>query len=345
VEPPPMPLFIHCERSRFVSSQVLKQGLCVTKILALIICTALYASTYPCVAAESSTLLERRDGFVDACGAIVYYESIGQGRPLMVLHGGPGVPHGYFLPYLLPLAKHHRLIFMDERGSGRSQRLADFKQYTLDAMACDADAVRRALGLKTVDVMGHSFGGILAQAYAIKYPSTIRRLILASTGSSAARVNADFKLIKESLDPVLRARIEALELKGILGEDGAQLPEYRKLADEAESSYEYVVRPPPWDDHGESFGWDALSEMWGSRSDFHIDGSLARFDFVPSLHDLQMATLIILGDHDLISVATAEETHAALRSSKVTVLARSGHMTFVDQIDAFLNDVSAFLDD
>lgn len=340
-----MPLFIHCEGSRSVSSRCSSSGSCVTKILALIICIISYAATCPCVAAESAALLEKRDGFVDACGAIVYYETIGQGRPLMVLHGGPGVPHGYFLPYLLPLARHHRLIFMDERGSGRSQRLADFKGYTLDNMACDADAVRRALGLKTIDVMGHSFGGILAQAYAIKYPSRIRRLILASTGSSATRVNADFKLIKDSLDPVLRAQIDALELKGILGADGAQLPEYRKLADEAESSYEYVVRPPPWDDRGEPFGWDVLNEMWGSRSDFHIDGNLTAFDFVPSLHNLQMPTLIILGDHDLISTATAEETHAALRNYRVTVLARSGHSTFVDQMDAFLNDVSAFLDD
>ena len=313
-------------------------------LLALIICIAGYAAAHPCVAAESAALLDRRDGFVDACGAIVYYETIGQGRPLMVLHGGPGAPHGYFLPYLLPLARHHRLVFMDERGSGRSERLADFKAYTLDNLACDADAVRRALGLGTVDVMGHSFGGILAQAYAIKYPSTVRRLILASTGSSALRINADFKLIKDSQAPALRAKIDALELKGIIGADGAQLPEYRKLADEAEASYEYAGRPPQWDDHGDSIGWDTLTEIWGSRSDFHIDGNIAGFDFVPGLRKLQMPTLIILGDHDLVSRTSADESHAAIRNSKLIILGHSGHMTFVDQTDAFLQDVSAFLD-
>ena len=313
-------------------------------ILALILCITGFAAAKSCVAAGSAALLDRRDGFVDACGAVVYYETIGQGRPLMVLHGGPGAPHGYFLPYLLPLAKHHRLVFMDERGSGRSERLANFKGYTLDNLACDADAVRRALGLKTVDVMGHSFGGILAQAYAIKYPSTVRRLILAGTGSSASRINADFKLIKDSLAPALRAQIDALELKGIIGADGAQLPDYRKLADEAEASYEYAGRPPQWDGHDDAIGWDVLNEIWGSRSDFHIDGNLAGFNFVPALRKLQMPTLIILGDHDLVSTATADETHAAIRNSKVIVLARSGHMTFVDQADAFLHDVSAFLD-
>jgi proline iminopeptidase len=313
-------------------------------ILALITCMAGCAAAYPAAAAEPAALLEKRDGYVEACGAIIYYETIGQGRPLMVLHGGPGATHGYFLPYLLPLARHHRLVFMDERGSGRSERLANFKGYTLDNMACDVDAVRRALGLKSVDVMGHSFGGILAQAYTIKYPSNVRRLILADTGSSASRINADFELIKDSLEPVLRAQIDALELKGAVGADGAQLPEYRKLADEAEASYEYVGRSPQWDDHGDSLGWDVLTEMWGSRSDFHIDGNLAGFDFVPALRNLQMPTLIILGDHDLVSRTTAEETHSAIRNSKLIILERSGHMTFVDQMDAFLHDVSAFLD-
>ena len=191
---------------------------------------------------------------------------------------------------------------------------------------------------------GPLLGGILAQAYAIKYPLTIRRLILAGTGSSASRVNADFKLIKDSLAPALRAQIDALELKGMIGADGAQLPEYRKLADEAEAAYEHVGRPPQWDDHGESIGWDVLTEMWGGRSDFHIDGNLAGFDFVLALRNLPVPTLIILGDHDLVSTATADETHSAIRNSKVIVLGRSGHMTFVDQMDAFLNDVSAFLE-
>lgn len=314
------------------------------KVLTVFIGIAGCAVAHLCAAAEPVALLEKRDGYVAACGAIIYYETIGQGQPLMVLHGGPGAPHGYFLPYLLPLAKHHRLVFIDERGSGRSERLADFKGYTLANMACDVDAVRRALGLRTVDVMGHSFGGILAQAYAIMYPSSLRRLILADTGSSASRINADFKLIKDSLDPALREQIDALENRGIVGADGAQLSEYRKLADEAEASYEYAGRPPQWDDRGDPIGWDVLTEMWGGRSDFHIDGNLADFDFVPALRKLRMRTLIVLGDHDLVSTATAEETHSAIQNSRLIILARSGHMTFVDQTDAFLREVSGFLD-
>src|SRR6059058_541519 len=72
---------------------------------------------------EAANVFPIRDGFVDARGVLIYYWEIGRGTPLMVVHGGPGASHDYFLPYLLPLARRHKLIFIDERGSGRSQKL------------------------------------------------------------------------------------------------------------------------------------------------------------------------------------------------------------------------------
>jgi proline iminopeptidase len=280
---------------------------------------------------------------VDTGEAIIYYVTIGKGPPLMLLHGGPGSTHEYFLPYLLPLAKDRQLVLIDERGCGRSQRLNDPKRYTLDGMARDVEAVRVALNLGQIDLLGHSFGGILAQAVAINHPAGIRRLILASTGSSAARVNEDFRLIKNRLDKDLRAKIETLEARGIVGPDGAQLPEYRRLADEAEAPYNYFVRMPAWDGAGSPMGWDVLNEMWGAKSDFHIDGNLAGFDFTEGLRKLKIPALVIYGDHDLLTDATAEQSHAALAGSVLVKLPRSAHMTLVDQNAAFIDAVSRFL--
>src|SRR5215469_15422398 len=62
-----------------------------------------------------------KEGFVDAHGVLIYYMIVGRGAPLLVVHGGPGASHDYFLPYLLPLARSNQLIFIDERGSGRSE--------------------------------------------------------------------------------------------------------------------------------------------------------------------------------------------------------------------------------
>ena len=288
--------------------------------------------------------IESRDGYVDAHGAIIYYLTIGTGPPLVLLHGGPGTTHEYFLPYLLPLARRHQLVLIDERGCGRSQQLEDVTQYNLVDMAKDVEAVRVALNLGKVDLLGHSFGGILAQAVATQHPAGIRRLILASTGSSAARVNADFGRIKGSLNEELRRQIDAFEARGIIGADGAQLPEYRKLADQAEAPYNYLIRQPPWDSAHSPMGWDVLNQMWGAKSDFHIDGNLVGFDFTEALRKLSIPALIIYGDHDMVSDATAQESQAALAGSLLVKIPRSAHMTLVDQNAAFIDAVTRFLE-
>jgi proline iminopeptidase len=288
--------------------------------------------------------IERRDGYVDTGGAIVYYTTLGTGPPVVLLHGGPGTTHEYFLPYLLPLARHRQLVLIDERGSGRSHQLEDHAQYNLATMANDIEAVRAALDLGKIDLLGHSFGGILAQAVAIYHPAGIRRLILAATGSSAARINADFKRIKNSVDEKMRAQIEALEARGIIGADGAQLAEYRALVDQAEAPYSYFIRPPAWDSARTPMGWDVLNQIWGAKSDFHIDGNLAGFDFTEALRKLTIPALVIYGDHDMVTDATAQESHAALVGSALVKIPRSAHMMMVDQNAAFIDAVTHFLE-
>src|SRR6185503_9491591 len=144
-----------------------------------------------------SSVLPVEQGFVDTGEALVYYEAVGRGEPLVVLHGGPGASHDYFLPYLLPLARENRLIFLDERGSGRSEKLDDAKRYTVAAMAEDLEAVRKALKLGTINLLGHSYGGVLAQEYALKYPKALRRLVLCSTFHSTAAMNRVFEDMKK----------------------------------------------------------------------------------------------------------------------------------------------------
>src|SRR5271166_1498846 len=133
-----------------------------------------------------------QQGYVDAHGEMIYYEIIGHGPPLMIVHGGPGASHDYFLPYLLPLARTNRLIFIDERGSGRSSKLEDVHGYTVENMVEDVEAVRVALGLGKITLLGHSVGGVLAQAYALKYQKNMTHLILASTFSSTVELNKIF---------------------------------------------------------------------------------------------------------------------------------------------------------
>src|SRR2546430_16996187 len=119
-----------------------------------------------------------QEALIDAHGALVYYKIIGRGAPLMNGRGGPGASDDYFLPYLLPLMRTNRLIFIDERGSGRSEKLEDASQYTVENMVEDVEAVRQALKLGKDDLLRHSYGDVLAQAYAMKYQSKLSHQIL-----------------------------------------------------------------------------------------------------------------------------------------------------------------------
>ena len=169
------------------------------------------------------------DGFVDANGLRFFCKTHGDGPPLMMLHGGPGVDHSYLLPWLSPLSCTHQLVLFDQRGCGRSERLDDPREYTLQNMVEDTEALRRALGLREVVVLGHSFGGLLAQAYALRYPESIAGLILAGTAPSAAMVNRDFSRIKRRLPARLRRKIQAFEKTGIFRRDGRYYAEYGRI--------------------------------------------------------------------------------------------------------------------
>ena len=138
---------------------------------------------------NSASVYPIHEGFVDAHGEMIYYMIVGRGAPLMIVHGGPGASHDYFLPYLLPLARHNELVFIDERGSGRSQKLADPSGYTVENMVEDVEAVRQALNLGKITLLGHSYGGVLAQAYALKYQKNLTHLILCSTFPSTSQMN------------------------------------------------------------------------------------------------------------------------------------------------------------
>jgi proline iminopeptidase len=288
--------------------------------------------------------------YVDTHGVMIYTETIGRGPPLMILHGGPGASHDYFLPYLLPLARHHRLVFIDERGSGKSEKLEDVSQYTVEAMVEDVEAVRLAFNLGKVDLLGHSYGGVLAQAYALKYQSNLSHLILASTFHSTAAMNEVFRKMKAGMPAELRTRIDKLEAAGLYGkgksyEQGRYTNDYMTAAwGEAYFPFIYANRPDPgYDPTQGSPAWDVYREMWGSHGEFIIDGNLKSVEYADRLPSIKVPTLLLVGDHDECDPALARQMHSLIHGSQLVIVPHSGHMTFVDQRVLFHQAVDDFL--
>ena len=299
---------------------------------------------------SSSNVYRIKQGYVDANGVMIYYEEFGNGKPLMIVHGGPGATHDYFLPHLLPLARHYRLIFIDERGSGKSQKLEDVKQYTVENMVEDVEAVRKALGLGKMALLGHSFGGVLAEAYALKYQENLSHLILCSTFSSTSLMNKVFVKIKENMSPELRDRINKMESEGLFGhglpyEQNRYTDEYMKAAwGEGYFPYIYQRNPDPdYDPTSGGLAWTLYREMWGSDGEYVIDGNLKSVEYTDRLSTIEVPTLINCGDHDECDPSLSELMHEKIPGSKLVIFPQSGHLTFIDQPGLFMKSIEDFL--
>jgi proline iminopeptidase len=119
--------------------------------------------------------------------ASLYVKVIGQGYPLLLMHGGPGLDHTSLLP-LQKMADHFTLIFYDQRCNGRSDG-TEISSMTFENLTADAEALRQRLGFDQWAVLGQSFGGNVALEYALRYPQSLTHLILINTGGDQWWVN------------------------------------------------------------------------------------------------------------------------------------------------------------
>jgi proline iminopeptidase len=303
-------------------------------------------------AVAGGNVYRMEEGFVDAHGVLIYYMIVGHGAPLLIVHGGPGASHDYFLPYLLPLARSNKLIFIDERGSGKSERLEDPGQYTVENMVEDVEQVRQALALGKISLLGHSYGGVLAQAYAFKYQRNLTHLILGGTFYSTAEMNKVLASEKRNMAPEALQKLETLEKAGLFGkgkdwETGRYPEEYAKLAwGDGYFPYLYQHHPDPNYDPlsgNTSTSWELYREMWGSHGEFIIDGNLKSVEYADKLPGIHVPTLIICGDHDESDPSLSRYMHDKIAGSTLVVLPQSGHMAFADQQGMYIKAVNNFL--
>src|SRR4051795_930412 len=128
-----------------------------------------------------------------------FVDEVGSGFPLIVLHGGPGMDHTMFRPYLDPLGDDFRLLYVDERGQGRSDRV-DPATLSLEVFARDVDLLAEALGLEAFALLGHSFGGIITGYHATEL-GTAAAYVISAGGDSSDALEVDVQAELDALGP------------------------------------------------------------------------------------------------------------------------------------------------
>ncbi len=284
------------------------------------------------------------EGFVDLPGVKLFWRSVGQGDPLLVLHGGPALSHEYLYPGLAPLSDVARVVFFDQRGCGRSSK-PRVRRYDMATMAKDVEGLRAALGLDEVDLLGFSFGGMLAQEVALRYPDSVRRLVIAGAGPSGADINRRLREVRAAASPRVREIVGRFEAQGPFTRD-AYPAEYAAAADEAYRPYSFHTLKGPPPEVADVLGhlsFDVYKEIWGDRGEFQVTGTLRDWDRLEDLRQISAPTLILLGRYDLTSVETAREMGRRIPTSRVVVFEESGHFMYLEEPEKFLSEVRAFL--
>lgn len=288
---------------------------------------------------QSDSALYSEEGIKLVNDVELFYRVIGDGEPLVVLHGGPGLDHNYLLPQMEELAKQHRLIFYDQRGTGGSSTDFDSSAITIESFVNDLEGIRKAFNLETVNLLGHSWGGLLAMYYAIKHPDKLKSLILANPmpptseflGSFMANINRN----RTSADSLALAEITASE----------------QFADNSPDAVEIYLRL--W--FRAYFHDQALSDSLSLElvqataangqtiSNLFFQRLLMNYNIYDQLSAVKCPTLVIHGDSDPIPLDYVRKIHETIENSHFVLLDNCGHFPYIETPKKFYSAITDFL--
>src|SRR5579864_2833180 len=196
-------------------------------------------------------------------------------------------------------------------------------------MVEDVEAVRQALSLGKISLMGHSYGGVLAQAYALKYQQNLTHLILGSTFSSTAAMNKVLAWEKSQMPEAERKKLQEFEDAGLFGkgkpwEKNRYPDDYAALA-WGDGYFPFLYQNHPDANYDPKAGnttnsWELYREMWGSHGEFIIDGNLKSAEYTDRLATIHVPTLILCGDHDESDPSLSKTMNEKIAGSKLVIV-------------------------
>jgi proline-specific peptidase len=253
----------------------------------------------------------------------LYVKVMGQGYPLVLMHGGPSLDHTTLLP-LQPLADQFTLIFYDHRCNGRSEG-AEVSSMTFENLTADADALRQALGFDQWAVLGHSFGGNVALEYALRYPQSLSHLVLMNTGGDQWWVNqnAPEMLAKRGYRA---STVEAARrfYDGQITPD-EYLPTFMKFM----SAYSYhnsLLYHPSLLTLASKVGLGPPMKLRPETLIFGYGQMLQGWTVMDRLGEIQVPTLVLAGRHDFLFPPEHQAILAdRLPNARLEIIERAGH--------------------
>ena len=291
--------------------------------------------------------LGAREGQLEFRGYRVWYAVVGEAAaqpgklPLLCLHGGPGACHDY-LESLAAVARDGRaVVFYDQLGCGNSDHPDDPALWTVPLFVEEVEVVRRALGLDRVHLLGQSWGGMLAMEYALTQPRGVASLTVASSPASMVQWMAEANRLRADLPADVQSALNRHEAAG-----STDSPEYQAAMRVFYARHVIRTQPMP-EAVARSFAkleaWPQVYHTMNGPSEFHVVGSLRRWDIVDRLPEIELPTLVTSGRHDEATPLIAGTVHRGIPGSQWVVFEHSSHMAHVEEAERYRAVLSDFL--
>lgn len=263
----------------------------------------------------------------------------GPGIPLLCVHGGPGFPHDPLVA--LGEIGGRDVIFYDQLGCGRSDPCSDDRLLTLPRFVDEIVRLREALDLPDLHLIGTSWGGTVAAAYAAGRPQGLTALILSSPLISTARWTEDALHLRSQLPGDVQEELERHERHGFTG-----CPEY--AAAMLVFYKRHVCRLDPWPESLEACfaaaSTDIYNKMWGP-SEFHPNGTLLDLDISGDLPRIDVPVLFTCGEHDEARPTTVEAFARSVTGARFEVIGGASHMPMLERPATYVGTIRSFLED
>lgn len=301
--------------------------------------------------AQQKTVDSFTDGkYINVNGAKLWVLTIGEGDPIIFIAGGPGGAH-YGLRSFDPLANAgHQLIYFDGFGRGKSDTAKLVSEYSLSRDIEDIEGLRKALKLNKISLLGHSYGGVVAQGYAIKYPQNMSHLILANTFHSYAmwQDNCDNSNheIKTNY-PEVWADLMKIREKGGVSSDPDHVEVYGRVPYGFLYAYNpdrFVNRASNRKRYPNAYNNKLYYQMVGRDGDFYVTSDIGTFDYRKQLKDLKMPILILAGRFDRVATPWMMVKYKEYcPQAEFVMFEKSGHNPQIEEPEKEFQIINNFL--
>ncbi|MFC0605404.1 alpha/beta fold hydrolase [Winogradskyella pulchriflava] len=286
-------------------------------------------STLTCFG-QKSHFLKTQDG-------VLYYETIGDGKPILIINGGPGFSSEGFKDIATELSSlGYKSILFDQRGTGKSTlKKIDTSTISMRQMALDIESIRKDLGIDKWILFGHSFGGMLANYYTSIYPEKVLAMIHSSSGGldlhllENAQENLYARLTNQEIDSLQFWRTKMLNQNNY-----SNRFKYNSVL---ASAYVYDKKHIPTVANRLMQGNTELNRMvWN-------DMRAINFDCKNRLKSFDKPVLILQGKQDILPDIIAYRTNSVFSKSTIFFIDKCGHYGWLDQRKIYLEKISIFL--